>query len=49
MDKVIKDNIDSSIIDFKEKIIEAIKNTKGNISKDKVCNLIQKMGVDKNE
>ena len=49
MDKVIKDNIDSSIIDFKEKIIEAIKNTKGNISKDKVCNLIQRMGVDKNE
>ena len=49
MDKVIKDNIDSSIIDFKEKIIEAIKNTKGNVSKDKVCNLIQRMGVDKNE
>lgn len=49
MDKVIKDNINASIIDFKEKIIESIKNTKGNVSKDKVCNLIQRMGVDKNE
>ena len=32
-----------------EKIIETIKNTKGNISKDKVCNLIQRMGLDKDE
>ena len=49
MDKVIKNNINASMVDFKEKIIEAIKNTKGNISKDKVCNLIQRMGVDKDE
>lgn len=41
-DKLIQNNIDSSIINFKETIIDLIKNTKGNISKDKVCNLIQK-------
>lgn len=42
IDKLIQDNIDSSTSNFKEKIIDLIKNTKGNISKDKVCNLIQK-------
>jgi hypothetical protein len=42
MDKLIQDNINFSIINFKEVIIHQIKNTKGNISKDKVCNLIQK-------
>lgn len=34
-DKLIQNNIDYSIINFKETIIDLIKNTKGNISKDK--------------
>lgn len=42
IDKLIQDNIDSSTSNLKETIIDLIKNTKGNISKDKVCNLIQK-------
>lgn len=48
-DKLIQDNINSAIINFKETIINLIKNTKGNISKDKVCKLIQKMEVNKDE
>lgn len=43
IDKLIQDNIKSAIINFKETIINLIKNTKGNISKDKVCKLIQRM------
>lgn len=46
-DNLIQDNIDSSIMNFKATIIELIKNTKGNISKDKVCNLIKRMEVNK--
>lgn len=48
-DNLIQDNIDSSIMNFKATIIELIKNTKGNISKDKVCNLIKRMEVNKDE
>lgn len=39
---LVQDNIDLSISNFKDRVIETIKNTKGNISKDKVCDLIQK-------
>ena len=39
---LVQDNIDLAISNFKDIVIETIKNTKGNISKDKVCNLIQK-------
>lgn len=39
---LVQNNIDLAISNFKDTIIETIKNTKGNISKDKVCNLIQK-------
>lgn len=39
---LVQDNIDLAISNFKDIVIEKIKNTKGNISKDKVCNLIQK-------
>lgn len=48
-DNLIQDNIDSAIMNFKATIIELIKNTKGNISKDKVCNLIKRMEVNKDE
>lgn len=49
IDKLIQDNINSAIINFKATIIDLIKNTKGNISKDKVCNLIKRMEVNKDE
>lgn len=39
---LVQDNIDLAISNFKDIVIETIKNTKGNISKDKVCSLIQK-------
>lgn len=39
---LVQDNIDLAISNFKDIVIETIKNTKGNISKDKLCNLIQK-------
>ena len=48
-DNLIQDNIDSAIMNFKATIIDLIKNTKGNISKDKVCNLIQKMKGNEDE
>lgn len=48
-DNLIQDNIDSAIMNFKATIIDLIKNTKGNISKDKVCNLIKRMEVNKDE
>ena len=40
IDKLIQNNINTAIVNFKDTVI---KNTKGNISKDKVCNLIQKV------
>lgn len=43
IDKLIQNNINTAIVNFKDTVIELIKNTKGNISKDKVCNLIQKV------
>lgn len=49
IDNLIQDNINSAIMNFKATIIDLIKNTKGNISKDKVCNLIQKMKGNEDE
>ncbi len=49
IDNLIQDNINSAIMNFKATIIDLIKNTKGNISKDKVCNLIKRMEVNKDE
>lgn len=43
IDKLIQNNINTAIVNFKDTVIELIKNTKGNISKDKVCSLIQKV------
>lgn len=43
IDKLIQNNINTAIVNFKDTVIELIKDTKGNISKDKVCNLIQKV------
>lgn len=43
IDKLIQNNINTAIVNFKDTVIELIKNTKGNISKDKVCGLIQKV------
>lgn len=48
IDKMIQERTNSAIINSKETIIDLIKNTKGNISKNKICKLIQEMEADNN-